>query len=489
MLQRIITGYTEDDFCKQLAQDINAGSIEGARLENHLLYVGKRLVIPRDTKLRELLFNLAHDTLGHFGFDKSYEALRESYYWPNMRRDLERAYIPGCVECQRNKDRTSKPSGPLHPLPVPDGRFESVAIDFVGPLPEERGKDMIMTMTDLMGADIRLAATHSSYSAAQIAVVLFDEWYCENGLMSNIISDRDPLFTADIWKALHKLTGVKLKMSTAYHPQTDGGSERTNKTVNQAIRYHVEINQKGWSAQLPRVRFAIMNTVNTSTGFSPFQLKTGRSPRLIPPLLPLTENVMPPETLAREIINRVQLDVQEAQDNLLAAKIRQAYHANTHRAPEVVYKAGDLVMLSTSNRRRNYKRKGKKRAAKFMPRHDGPYTVVRAFPEKSEYTLQLPNNPTTFPGFHASLLKPFVANDAELFPSREFSRPPPILTDQGTEENLIDKIIDARKRGRGKQYLVRWIGFGKDHDEWLPRKELEETEALEIWEQQNGVEM
>ena len=102
--------------------------------------------------------------------------------------------------------------------------------------------------------------------------------------MLHLISDRDPIFMLDVWTMLHKLTGVKLKMSTAYHPQTNGSSERTNKTVNQAICYHVDNNQKGWSKTLPHVRFAIMNTVNTSTGFSPFQLKTGRSLRIIPPL-------------------------------------------------------------------------------------------------------------------------------------------------------------------------------------------------------------
>jgi hypothetical protein len=150
-----------------------------------------------------------------------------------------------------------------------------------------------------LGADIRLTAIHSSYTAAQVAVVLFDDWYCENGLMLNIISDRDPLFTSEVWAALHKLSGVKLQMSTAYHPQTDGASERTNKTLNQAIRYHVDINQKGWSAQLPRVRFALMNTVNTSTGFSPFQLKTGRSPRIIPPLVPLSADATSGEICPR----------------------------------------------------------------------------------------------------------------------------------------------------------------------------------------------
>jgi hypothetical protein len=489
LLRDIISGYQNDDFAKQLKKDIEAGSIEGAREENNLLYVGRRLLIPNIPGVRELFYNLAHDTLGHFGFDKSYEALRDSYYWPNMRRDLEQAYIPSCSPCQRNKSRTTKPTGPLHPLPVPDARFEAVALDFVGPLPEEGGKDTILTMTDLLGAEIRLAPLHSTATAAEVAVILFDEWYCENGLMRQIVTDRDPLFTSELWTALHKLTGVKLKMSTAYHPQTDGASERTNKTLNQAIRYHVDNNQKGWLSKLPRIRFAIMNTVNASTGFSPFQLKTGRSPRIIPPLIPAAANSTTAELDAHKIVAQLELDVKEAQDNLLTAKIRQAYHANEHRAPEVVYKEGDLVMLSTENRRRNYKRKDKKRVAKFMPRNDGPYTVIRAFPEKSEYTLRLPNNPQTFPGFHSSLLKPFVANDPTLFPDREFTRPGAVVTEDGTEENMIDKIVDARRRGRGKQYLVRWVGYDRDHDEWLSGKMLDDTEALDIWEAENGTDV
>ena len=145
--------------------------------------------------------------------------------------------------------------------------------------------------------------------------------------------------------------GVKLKMSTAYHPQTDGASKQTNKMLNQAIRYHVDNNQKGWLSKLPRICFAIMNTVNSSTGFSPFHLKTGRSPRVIPPLTLASSTPTAAEADARQIIERLELDVKEAQDNLLTAKICQAYHANENRGPEVVYKEGDLVMLSTENRR------------------------------------------------------------------------------------------------------------------------------------------
>ena len=217
--------YATDSFCKQLLDGIRVSSIADACKEDGLLYVGGRLVIPHELKVCELFYHLTHDTLGHFGFDKSYESLRNSYYWPNMRRDLEIAYIPSCSECQHNKDRTAKLTGPLHPLPVPDDHFDSVTLDFIGPLPEEDGKDTILTMTDNLSTDIQLIAIHSSYTADQVALTFFDEWYCENGLMHHLVSDHDAIFTLALWDALHKLTGVKLKMLTAYHPETDGASE------------------------------------------------------------------------------------------------------------------------------------------------------------------------------------------------------------------------------------------------------------------------
>jgi len=95
--------------------------------------------------------------MGHFGADKAYTTLRSSYYWLNMRRDLESAYVLGCVDCQCNKSSTLKPKGPLHPLPVPDECGASVAMDFVGPLPEDEGFNCILTMTDQLGSDIRIA--------------------------------------------------------------------------------------------------------------------------------------------------------------------------------------------------------------------------------------------------------------------------------------------------------------------------------------------
>lgn len=110
--------------------------------------MGERLIIPRVANLREMLYQLAHDNLGHFDFDKSYKSLRDAYYWPNMRRDLEEAYIPACPDCQRNKSRTTRHAGPLHPLLIPDQRGDSIAIDFIGPLPPDEGFNCIVTFTD-----------------------------------------------------------------------------------------------------------------------------------------------------------------------------------------------------------------------------------------------------------------------------------------------------------------------------------------------------
>ncbi len=191
-------------------------------------------------------------------------------------------------------------------------------------------------------------------------------------------------------------------MSTSFHPETDGGSERTNKTIVQTIRYMVDQHQKGWVAKLPRVPFRLHHDGQQLNGILTFAIKN-RPIFHASSLLhwrATSERHPPAETTAHQIIRQIELDVKEAQDNLLAAKIRQAYHANQHRALPILYIRWatksccppPTAVAATS-------RRGRKRAAKFMPQFDGPYTVTDAFPERSMYTLYLPNNPTAFPGF------------------------------------------------------------------------------------------
>ena len=126
--------------------------------------------------------------------------------------------MPSCMDCQRNKSSTSKPPGPLHPLPVPDERCDSVALDFIGPLPEDDGFDCVLTITDRLNSDIRIIPTSSKLTAEKLAVVFFDHWYCENGLPLELISDRDKLFMSRFWKHLTLLTGVKPPLAAVSEP-------------------------------------------------------------------------------------------------------------------------------------------------------------------------------------------------------------------------------------------------------------------------------
>jgi Integrase zinc binding domain len=481
-VQKLRDGYRNDQWCNKL---ISASrGMPNLSIKNGLWFLGDRLIIPADCGIRERIFRLAHDTLGHFGFHKTYENIRNSYFWPNMRKDLEDGYIPSCADCSRNKNSTSKPSGPLHPLPIPDGRCESVSMDFIGPLPLDQGHDCILTITDRLGSDIRIIPTSTTLTAKDLAVLFFDNWYCENGLPSDIVSDRDKLFMSAFWKHLTIISGVKCKASTSYHPQTNGASERTNKTVIQCLRFHVERNQKGWVRAIPRICFHIMSTTNKSTGYTPFHLRFGRSPRILPPLIPPPLNPSDDHISAREIIENLQTDVADARDNLILAKISQSHFANPNRAEQPHYQIGDKVMLSTLNRRKDYKTKGQKRVAKFMPRFDGPYQIIDTHHDASTVTLEMPNAPNLFPTFHISNIKPWLPNDDNKFPSRTLEQPGPIDVN-GTEEFLVDSIIDHRKIGRGFRYLVRFAGYGPDSDRWITGRELDNNEALDVYIKNN----
>lgn len=229
-----------------------------------------------------------------------------------------------------------------------------------------------------------------------------------------------------------------------------------------------------------------MSTVNTSTGFSPFQLHIGRNLRLIPPLFSakataLADDLGAPAVEAAKLIEQIELDSLEACDNLLLAKTQQAEQANKHHLQEDVYSVGDLVMLSTFNREREYLQCNNKRVGKFLVRYDGPYHILRAFPESSVYTLDLPESMRIFPTFHASLLKRYMSNDPTLFPSRQLPQPGPIVGIDGDVEWEVESLMDKRKRGRGHQYLVRWHGWGPGADFWIPASVAEELAAFNTW--------
>ncbi|GAA5973243.1 hypothetical protein JCM11641_003030 [Rhodosporidiobolus odoratus] len=371
-LGRVSSGYVDDSFTAQILN--NESSLPAFSRRGELLYFeGSRLVVPKIQDLREALLHDAHDALGHLGSRKTLASLSVSFYWPGMSKSVL-SDVSSCDGCQRNKAWTTKRSGALHPLPVPPRPFSDVALDFVGPLPLSEGKDMLLTMTDRLTGYTRLLACKATDGAKEVAEHVFRGWVCLFGLPERLVSDRDKLFTSKFWRTLHRRVGLHLQLSTSFHPETDGRSERMNKTVVQVLRQYVSRQQKDWVRYLSTTEFAINAAVNDSTGSTPFELVLGYTPTLSPPVpsepssLPAVESTLSDRSSA----------ISSARDALAAAKVRQAEQANRRRSPEVVFRVGDMVMVDSADRRSRYKtRGGERRAAKLFARWDGPYKVAQ----------------------------------------------------------------------------------------------------------------
>ena len=227
-----------------------------------------------------------------------------------------------------------------------------------------------------------------------------------------------------------------------------------------------------------------MNMVNASTNYSGFQLHLGHSLWIIPPIVPshLSPKLRSAGPAAKAMITQLQNDVTDVKDNLLLAKVTQAHHTKTSHTDKIMYNVGNKVMLSTFHQQHKYKWRGKKRVAKFFPWWDGPYMIIKANTESSSYTL---NNDNGYP-YYSSELKLYHANDPEIFPGREHPKPGPIMTDNELMEHEIDKIIDSWPWGHGYCYLVHWVGYRPEDNEWLPRCMLEDCEAVKKWIESSG---
>ena len=170
-------------------------------------------------------------------------------------------YCDTCKTCCCSKPNNKKPYRLLNSLKVPNTPWEGIGIDFVGPLPESKDRDAsydsITVVIDLLSGMVHLIPSRTNYTAKQIAELIFSEIYKLHGVPKYIVSDRDVLFTSTFWTHFHKLLGSELRMSSAYHPESDGSTERANRTVTQMLRQCIGDTQKDWVSKLPAVKFAI----------------------------------------------------------------------------------------------------------------------------------------------------------------------------------------------------------------------------------------
>jgi hypothetical protein len=334
---------------------------------------------------------------------------------------------------------------------------------------------MILVMTDRLTNYVRIEPTLSTATAQDIASLVYSTWCRLFGLPQRIVSDRDSLFTSHFWQHLHRLLKIKLKMSTSFHPETDGSSERSNKTAIEALRHYVNRRQTDWMDHLIHVEIQMNNSVNATTNFSPTELVFGSRLRLFPTFregdIDTSETTVPAVT---EHLDRIVESIAIARDNHLTGKTIQTRNANRSRRADPEYVEGDMVMLNSQNIRRRIKGKG--RSAKLYPRHLGPFKVIEAWPETSTYKLELlpaTEYSSIHPVFHTKLLRKYVPNDPELFPSREPTRPPPVIPEDDRWE--VEELRDVKeRRGNRKEYLVHWKGYPDSDDSWVKEEDIDD---------------
>ena len=284
----ISSGYITDPYFHKILQEPDPEDKHirhnRFRLQDNgiLLYVQPgedqmRICIPHITKPYNLRAQILHDyhdsdMCGHLGTTKTLNAVARRSYWPSMTKDVK-DYVRSCNKCQANK-AGNKAYGLHQALPVPPHRWHTVTIDLAGPfVPSEEGNwDMVMVVVDKFTKRTYFVPSKQVDKAPEVARRFFESVVRLHGMPSIVISDRDPKFTSLCWSTLFERFDVRLAMSSANHPQSDGQTERMVRTLKEMLRSSISFEQKDWTDKLPALEFAYNNTVHPSTGLTPFEL-------------------------------------------------------------------------------------------------------------------------------------------------------------------------------------------------------------------------
>jgi len=407
------------------------------------------ICVPREKSIIIKILTQAHEIVGHYGDQRTCEYARRWYWWPQMSK-MTSEFCRTCESCQRAKTSNRAPAGKLHSLPIPTKPWDSIGMDFVGPFPESKGFNYLWVVICRLTSMVHLIPTTIKVTTTELSWNYLREIVRLHGLPSSIVSDRDSKFTSRWWKELHRVMGAKLLMSTSFHPQTDGQSERAIRNVAQILRTVVRSDQKDWITKINMVEFAINSSVSGMTGYAPFELNGAYMPSMIKEIRSDEVFAHGVKTFALEALQ----NVADAHDAIIETRVFQAENANKKRRDEPTITIGDLVFLSTANLNLP-----KGRARKLCPKFIGPYKVAEARPETSTYTLELPaalRNRRIHNSFHVSLLRPYNASNDALFPDR--IQPEPY--DFGVpddQEWFVEEIVGHRWTGpKQVEYQVRW---------------------------------
>ncbi|GKE05005.1 putative reverse transcriptase domain-containing protein [Tanacetum coccineum] len=413
------------------------------------LCLNGRSWLPCYGDLRTVIMHESHKSKYsiHPGSDKMYQDMKKLYWWPNMKADIA-TYVSKCLTCAKVKAEHQRPSGLLVQPKIPEWKWDNITMDFVTKLPKtSQGYDTIWVIVDRLTKSAIFTPMRETDPLDKLARMYLKEVVTRHGIPVSIICDRDPRFASNFWRSLQNALGTNLDMSTAYHPQTDGQSERTIQTLEDMLRACAIDFGKGWVNHLPLVEFSYNNSYHASIKAAPFEALYGRKCRS--PVC-WTE-VGEAQILGPELIQETTEKIVQIKQRMQAARDRQKSYADLKRKP-MEFQVGDKVMLKVSPWK-GVVHFGK--WGKLNPRYVGPFKVLEKVGEVA-YKLELPEELSRVHNtFHVSNLKKCYADEPLAVPLDGLHFDDKL---QFVEEpvEIMDREVKRLKQSRISLVKVRW---------------------------------
>lgn len=457
LAKQIKAAYATDECAQRVTHD---PTDDFTKDEDGLLRFKGLVYIPSNIRRAFVTEQHSLPAHGHQGIARTFERMARDYYFPGMRKQIE-TVIGECDICAKSKSERHAPYGLLKSPAVSTRAWESIAFDFVVKLPLSKEPmtnvafDAIWVVTDLLTKYGYFVPYKEGSNAKELAYAFLKIVVSQHGLPKEIISDRDKLFTSKFWTSLMNQMGLNHKMSTAFHPQTDGQTERLNQSMETYLRSYVNKEQNNWVEMLPLAQFAHNSAKNETTSVSPFFANYGFEPEAY--RQPRKDNVSAQESIILAArLQDLQLHLSREID---FSRARTAKYSNKKRSMGPPLKRGDKVYLLRKHI------KTKRLSTKLDFKKLGPFEILEEVGPVN-FRLRLPEGSRLHPVFHISLLEPAkgttpLATDEELQPEN----------DPDTYE--VEKLLDTRTTTRGQQeYLVKWKGYGSEENSWEPTKNL-----------------
>lgn len=483
----LLSGIKDEQALHNIPDDEKLQKIEGIWIKD------ARLWVPPNDELRRKLMVEWHDSpsAGHFGRDRTISSMKKVFYWKHMRADIE-DHVVSCLACQRNKPRRNLTNGELCPIPLPGRPWGSITLDMITDLPKSKRQcdfaDRKNGETPTYNAELvivcrltkeaEFAPVRKDMSARQFAHLFVHLVFSRHGMCDDITTDRARLFTSEFWSTFTAIIGTTRKISTAFHPQTDGLTERLNATLEQYWRGFVGFTQDEWADLSDMAAYCWNSSTSPTTNISPFE---ANGKMVIPFQLANLKSYK--SESAKELAKRMKETLDKLQESLTHAQNVQArYYDNKHKRVE--FAAKDLVMLNTKHLATNQQSK------KLGPKFAGPFRVKERKGLQA-YKLDLPNTWGCHDVFHVSLLSPFKGRARGAL-STEILEPGPelVMDDVGNEEEEyeVERILKSSRRYRWRKlyYLVKWTGWSDDHNSWIRPEDMPDAqEAIREFHEQH----